>query len=76
MASLRRHPFKLVWYERYPPELFDLRWDPHERSDLASRVPDIARRLGSELAEHIRFIWRKYLRVGPRTGAPQHPTER
>jgi hypothetical protein len=56
MAALTRWPFKLIWFENYPAELYDLSWDPSERSDLAERRPEIsgplieeARRLVGEI---------------------------
>jgi arylsulfatase A-like enzyme len=42
MAALTRWPFKLIWFENYPAELYDLSWDPSERSDLAERRPEIS----------------------------------
>jgi arylsulfatase A-like enzyme len=56
MAALTRWPFKLIWFEDYPAELYDLSWDPSERSDLAKLRPEIsaplieeARRLVDEI---------------------------
>ena len=56
MAALTRWPFKLIWFENYPAELYDLSWDPSERSDLAELRPEIsgplleeARRLVDEI---------------------------
>ena len=42
MAALTRWPFKLIWFQRYPAELYDLSWDPSERSDLAALRPEIS----------------------------------
>ncbi len=42
MAALTRWPFKLIWFENYPAELYDLSWDPSERSDLAALRPEIS----------------------------------
>lgn len=42
MASVIEYPFKLDWYERYPAELYDLRWDPGEQSELSAHHPDEA----------------------------------
>jgi hypothetical protein len=49
MLALTRYPFKLIWFERYPAELYDLSWDARERSDQASIQPEVAARLESEL---------------------------
>ena len=48
MAALMRYPMKFVWFEGYPSELYDLSWDPHERSNLATRRPDVAARFAAE----------------------------
>jgi len=40
MASILQHPFKFRWYERHPPQLYDLSWDPNERSDQARHQPE------------------------------------
>jgi hypothetical protein len=42
MAALTRWPFKLIWFENYPAELYDLSWDPLERSDLAALRPKVS----------------------------------
>ncbi len=49
MAALTRYPFKLLWFERYPAELYDLSWDPRERSNLAARKPEVATKLAAEV---------------------------
>lgn len=45
MVAVLDFPWKLVWYRRYAPQLFDLSWDPHERSDLAGHEPAVVTRL-------------------------------
>ena len=42
MAALTSWPFKLIWFENHPAELYDLSWDPSERSDLADLRPEIS----------------------------------
>jgi arylsulfatase A-like enzyme len=56
MAALTRWPFKLIWFENYPAELYNLSWDPSERSNLAELRSEVsgplieeARRLVGEL---------------------------
>ena len=34
-------PKKLIWYQNYPPQLFDLERDPGETVDLSSREPAV-----------------------------------
>jgi hypothetical protein len=41
MAAITRWPFKLIWFQRYPAELYNLSWDPMERSDLAAIQTDV-----------------------------------
>jgi arylsulfatase A-like enzyme len=50
MQALVRYPLKLVWFERYPAELYDLREDPEERRDLALERPEQVAELAGELA--------------------------
>jgi arylsulfatase A-like enzyme len=40
MRALTRHPLKLLWFEGYPAELYDLRADPGEERDLAGDLPE------------------------------------
>jgi arylsulfatase A-like enzyme len=49
MASFVRFPYKFYWFERYPPALYNLSWDPHERSNLAQIEPELAGRLEGDL---------------------------
>jgi arylsulfatase A-like enzyme len=49
MASIIDYPFKYHWFERYPPELYDLSWDPHERSDLLAVQPELSQRLAARI---------------------------
>jgi len=53
MAALVRYPLKLTWFERYPPELHDLSWDPEERFDLSTGQPEVARMLREEVERFI-----------------------
>jgi arylsulfatase A-like enzyme len=50
MATVIRFPFKLRWWERYPPELYDLSWDASERSNQAGMHPELVEELTRELA--------------------------
>ena len=50
MVSLLRYPFKLQWFERYPPQLYDLSWDPEEKSDVAAHHPELVARLAEQAA--------------------------
>lgn len=36
MTALLRFPHKLVWFEKHPPQLFDLGHDPGEERDIAA----------------------------------------
>jgi len=63
MAAITRWPFKLIWFERYPAELYDLSWDPMERSDLAAIQPEV----GAPLLEEVRRMIRE---VGLGDGTP------
>jgi arylsulfatase A-like enzyme len=40
MRSLIRYPYKYDWYEKYPPQLFDVRADPGEERDLSAAEPE------------------------------------
>jgi len=53
MAALTRWPFKLIWFANYPAELYDLSWDPLERSDLASLRPDVRDPMVAEVQQRI-----------------------
>jgi arylsulfatase A-like enzyme len=48
--SLLRFPYKLIAFEQHPPELYDLSWDPRERSDRAEHEPAARAALEAELA--------------------------
>lgn len=41
LIALIRYPYKAIWYERHPLQLFDLGKDPDERVDLARQRPDL-----------------------------------
>ena len=49
MAVLIRYPYKYHWFERYPPELYDLSWDPGERSNQLALQPELAEKLAAEM---------------------------
>ncbi len=50
MATLIRPPLKLHWYRDYPARLYDLSWDPGERSDLSLVQPADLVRLMQDIA--------------------------
>jgi len=56
MAALTRWPFKLIWFANYPAELYDLSWDPLERSDLAALRADVREPLLAEARRRIDAI--------------------
>jgi arylsulfatase A-like enzyme len=51
MAAVIRDRYKLVWFARYPAELYDLGADPREQSDLAATAAEPFAALRKELAE-------------------------
>ena len=53
MASLIRYPFKYVWYERYAPSLYDLSWDPNEKSDQLKYKSDLAESFAAEMKKRV-----------------------
>jgi arylsulfatase A-like enzyme len=50
MRALLKHPFKLLWYERYSPQLYDLSADDSEVADLAPARPALVADLATELS--------------------------
>lgn len=53
MAALIRYPFKYVWYEHYAPSLYDLSWDPNERSDQMRYRRDLAESFAAEMKRRV-----------------------
>jgi hypothetical protein len=53
IRALIRYPLKLIWYERYPAELYDLAQDPEEQIDLAGAHPEMAAALTVALSRAI-----------------------
>jgi len=49
MVAVRRHPHKLVWFERYPPMLYDLNTDPSEIEDRAREDASTTARLRADV---------------------------
>ncbi len=49
MASIIEYPYKFDWFERYPSELYDLSWDPDERSELSQHQADLVARFTAEI---------------------------
>lgn len=41
MGALLGSRYKLIWFEQFPPELYDLSVDPEERKNLAAERPDL-----------------------------------
>jgi arylsulfatase A-like enzyme len=48
--ALTRYPFKLIAFAHHPPQLYDLSWDPGERSDLAAQRAELVAEMSEELA--------------------------
>jgi len=67
--ALIRYPYKLIWYEDYPSELYDLSWDPYERSDQAAFRPALVAALEKEVAR-IRRGLEPDVAAAPRSPAP------
>jgi len=53
MRAVIRFPYELLWYEKYPSQLFDLRSDPHEERDLAPAMPQRV----AELEAHLQRVF-------------------
>jgi arylsulfatase A-like enzyme len=49
LFSLLRSPYKLIESPNHPTQLYDIRWDPDELSDIASHHPETVAELSSEL---------------------------
>jgi hypothetical protein len=48
-----RYPMKINWVEDQPFEVYDLSWDPEERSNLAEVQVEKTAELRAELEKHI-----------------------
>ena len=57
MASLIDYPSKYQWFERYAPEVYDLSWDPTEKSSQVEHQPQLASRLAGEIAPLLDEAW-------------------
>jgi hypothetical protein len=53
MASMIRYPMKINWVEDQPFEVYDLSWDPEERSNLVEVQVEKAAELRAELEKHL-----------------------
>jgi arylsulfatase A-like enzyme len=51
--AVTRFPFKLIRFPDHAPELYDLSWDPAERSDLAGHRPDLVTELSRQLSTFV-----------------------
>ena len=49
MRAIIRHPSKLIGFEGYPPQLYDLLADPEEERNLAATHSDLVATLAAEL---------------------------
>jgi arylsulfatase A-like enzyme len=47
--AIVRYPFKLIASADHEPQLYDLSWDPEERSDLAAYRPELVAELQQQL---------------------------
>lgn len=70
MASLIRWPYKLLWFERYPAELYDLSSDLDETHDLAAtepqRVAELTQAVRARIAAHGLFADATPAAIDPR----------
>jgi arylsulfatase A-like enzyme len=68
MAALIRYPYKFHWFEKYPPELYDLSWDSQEQSNQARMQPDLVEEFTRQIEEIVAG-------AGVRHDANTEPTE-
>jgi arylsulfatase A-like enzyme len=54
MAAIIQYPHKFLWYERRAPALFDLSWDPGQKSDQAAHEHSSVERYAQEIEPHVR----------------------
>jgi arylsulfatase A-like enzyme len=58
IVAIRTSTYKFIWDSRHPdhPELYDLRADPGERTNVVAEQPDLARYFQSRVDEHLRRV--------------------
>jgi arylsulfatase A-like enzyme len=56
IRALVRYPFKLVWYARYPAQLYDLSSDGNEEHDIAPAKPALAQELTADMLRRVTAV--------------------
>lgn len=54
MVSLLRYPMKMIWFDGHEPVLYDLSWDPDEKSNQLDRQSELAAAFRSEVEMFVR----------------------